>query len=317
MLDRLKKVYDFFLISKTAFKTKIVRIKEKSCYKKLLGSIEGNDLIYRKILANEPTAIGKIGTTELSCLRIYKGYFRDKSYSSPWDIMRSPGGRYYGGIYPDTPEIFEQFSKIYIESLKTLDMVGAWYNKDESKIINEYCNSAIVIDSMRFIEPYYFSNPWSKGLRDKVVLVIHPFEESILYQYDNRKLLWENPGILPDFTLKILKVPQNAGVQKPLFENWVLTLQYLKDRVDNINFDVAIIGCGAWSIPLVSHIKEMGKIGIHMGGATQILFGIKGGRWLSLPSVSKFFNEHWINVLESDLPDMTEVRKIPKIDQYW
>ena len=46
-----------------------------------------------------------------------------------------------------------------------------------------------------------------------------------------------------------------------------------------IDFDVAIIGCGAYGFPLAAKLKQAGKQAIHLAGATQLLFGIKGKRW--------------------------------------
>ena len=50
-------------------------------------------------------------------------------------------------------------------------------------------------------------------------------------------------------------------------------------------------------------LSEVGKIGIHLGGAIQILFGIKGGRWDKHEIISTFYNESWVR------PDGNEVPK--------
>ena len=49
--------------------------------------------------------------------------------------------------------------------------------------------------------------------------------------------------------------------------------------MDTTDYDVVLIGAGAFSLPLVAHAKRRGKVGIHMGGSLQILFGILGKRW--------------------------------------
>ena len=76
----------------------------------------------------------------------------------------------------------------------------------------------------------------------------------------------------------------------------------MKNQISNCDYDVAIIGCGAYGLPLAAHVKRMGKVGIHIGGATQILFGIKGKRWESIPAVSKLINEHWVKPLPEETP---------------
>ena len=48
---------------------------------------------------------------------------------------------------------------------------------------------------------------------------------------------------------------------------------------DKIDYDIAILGCGAYGFNLAAHVKRSGKKAIHLGGVTQLLFGIRGSRW--------------------------------------
>jgi hypothetical protein len=74
-------------------------------------------------------------------------------------------------------------------------------------------------------------------------------------------------------------------------------------EITKADFDVAIIGAGAYGMPLANFVKmTMGKLAIHMGGATQILFGIKGKRWNDVPKIKSMFNEHWINPSVAERP---------------
>jgi hypothetical protein len=57
--------------------------------------------------------------------------------------------------------------------------------------------------------------------------------------------------------------------------------------------EVVILGCGAYGFPLAARLKTAGKQVIHLGGSTQILFGIKGARWDDHPVISSFYNEAW------------------------
>jgi hypothetical protein len=70
----------------------------------------------------------------------------------------------------------------------------------------------------------------------------------------------------------------------------------MKSEIDKTEYDICIIGCGAYGLPLAAHVKRMGKKSIHLGGVTQLLFGIKGKRWeeyIVWPYMN-LFNEHWI-----------------------
>ena len=50
-------------------------------------------------------------------------------------------------------------------------------------------------------------------------------------------------------------------------------------EISEIDFEIAIIGAGAYGLPLGAFIKKIGRQAIHLGGATQILFGVRRARW--------------------------------------
>lgn len=49
--------------------------------------------------------------------------------------------------------------------------------------------------------------------------------------------------------------------------------------MDAVDYDIVLLGCGAYGFPLAAYAKRRGKQAIHMGGSLQLLFGIKGKRW--------------------------------------
>lgn len=71
------------------------------------------------------------------------------------------------------------------------------------------------------------------------------------------------------------------------------------DDISKIDFDVALLGCGLYGIPLSAHIKRMGCQAIYTGGATQIIFGIKGRRWDNLG----IYNDNWVRAMPEDIPE--------------
>jgi hypothetical protein len=139
------------------------------------------------------------------------------------------------------------------------------------------------------------------ALEGKKVLVVHPFEESIQRNYPNRELFFPFP-LLPSFELITLRAIQTISFNRGGFENWFQALETMCEKVNNIDFDVMIVGAGAYGMPLAAFAKRMGKQSIHLGGATQILFGIKGRRWDSIPKISALFNSNWTRPLISETP---------------
>ena len=76
----------------------------------------------------------------------------------------------------------------------------------------------------------------------------------------------------------------------------------MRDQIAKTEFDVAILGCGAYGFPLAAHVKRLGKQSVHLGGATQILFGIKGRRWDTHDVISGLYNDYWVRPLPSETP---------------
>lgn len=317
-----------------------IKLQEKIYYKfynkKIQNSREGNQKIGELIKQQKPATIGKIGSNELKAILIYQNLYRCNPITKRKILNQSPElaerdpkwlpfyrgkhlFKYCAGIFPDTPWVFEGFSQIYLECLPKIDLLAVWFNRGEAKIIKKFAPSAQLTNSLGSLEPYFHTNPWSQNLKHKKVLVVHPFTDSIQYQYNRRKLIWPNQEkeILPEFDLKTLRVPQNAAVSQPWFNDWFETLKYLKNEIVRYKFDICIVGAGAWSIPLVTYVKSLGKIGIHLGGATQILFGIKGVRWDNMKEFQSLYNETWIRVLDHELPDKSKISKINASDQYW
>ncbi len=178
-------------------------------------------------------------------------------------------------------------------------MLGSWL-ENEYEIQSFYPQAKTV--RLKDLEPYFHQNPWTEALQGRKVLVIHPFVDSIESQYRKRKQLFQDERILPEFELITLRAVQSvAGTPVP-FDSWFEALDSMCDQIGNINFDVAIIGAGAYGFPLGAFIKRSGRQAIHLGGAVQILFGIRGSRWDVKPDFSKLYNEHWIRPLPTETP---------------
>jgi len=113
--------------------------------------------------------------------------------------------------------------------------------------------------------------------------------------------LFERKDILPQFELKTLKAVQSIAGQSCGFSSWFDALEYMYQQAASIDFDIAIIGCGAYAFPLACKLKKIGRSTITMCGATQILFGIKGRRWEN-STISKFYNNAWVSPSREEIP---------------
>ena len=84
----------------------------------------------------------------------------------------------------------------------------------------------------------------------------------------------------------------------PRHRDWFEALEDLKSRMEKIDYEIALVGAGAWSLPLVAHAKAMGKKGMHLGGSLQLMFGIKGGRFDN----NRICNPRWTRPLPQESP---------------
>ena len=83
----------------------------------------------------------------------------------------------------------------------------------------------------------------------------------------------------------------------------------MKKEIDKVDYDVCLLGCGAYGFPLAAHCKRKGKQAIHLGGILQLLFGIKGKRWETdpgyindFPYASTYYNEYWVRASAMETP---------------
>ena len=73
-----------------------------------------------------------------------------------------------------------------------------------------------------------------------------------------------------------------------------------KAEIEKHDFDICLLGCGAYGFPLAAHVKRLGKKAVHIGGALQLLFGIKGRRWDR--EFSSIYNDAWVRPEENEKP---------------
>jgi hypothetical protein len=304
-----KYIIDYDSFYKDCFyynKYKNIHQKDPCFYANKYGLVGQNahDYIYNMLNKTyddkEGFLIGRFGATELRCIynSVNRKLIIKKKIDFPNNFML-----YYSGFFTATSS--EEELKKYIEdNLKLMENIDvlAQFNLYEFFFKKKLKNAKII--DLTDLEPFYVEKPWIRYLEGKKVLVIHPFKETILYQLSRKDLWLRKKEWLPDCSIEIIKAVQSLAGNKPEeFDRWYDALQYMKNEIDKHEFDIALIGCGAYGILLGDYIKSLNKQAVVMGGATQLLFGIKGRRWeidLGNYYTNNVFNEYWINPLDSN-----------------
>ncbi len=297
--------------------TKVFPNSSKFGFSYRLAEFEGQkvgDLIRAELLADKPSMICRFGSTELNSLLGYLGHKGGYTPSLLNHIRFITGGiPSYGfdpeyvwcmanlsGFFPQDIDLLIKFGELMMEDMKLVDILGTW--RREELFFTKELGKAIRVKLVD-LEPYEHANPWSEVLEGKKVLLVHPFERTIQEQYARRELLFKDPRVLPKFELKTIRAVQTVAGHPTSFGNWFEALDYMKNKMSNTDYDVAIIGCGAYGLPLAAHAKRMGKKAVHIGGATQLLFGIIGQRWENHP----LRNEYWVRPGDHERPEKASI----------
>lgn len=297
--------------SKSKVKNKMIQLLKDCIYltrEKIFSPIgyetqesvdEANVLINQKIKDNEPFLLSRFGNVELDVLLNYKAIKEGKPLSLFRKHFLGDKHKYWekgviyrfglnAGFFPLEDKLIENYCELILSQVHLIDILGCWIRRET--IFDDYLLGATKI-KLENIEPFFAKNKWTDSLEGKNVLVIHPQNKLIEMQYNKRELIW--PGLLPEFNLITLQATQSAAGAINSHRTWFEAIDEMKKKIDQINYDIAIIGAGAYGMPLGFHIKNSKKQAIHLGGVTQVLFGIKGRRWVEDKKYSKYMNEHW------------------------
>jgi hypothetical protein len=271
-----------------------------------------SDTIRALLDGPEPCMICRFGHVELdatlryvdirapgSRLSKWARYLSGASGPFVWDERIKAAMRNNAGFFPADEAHLARFAGLMLESMPAIDVLGSWL-PGEARLAARFSQATLV--DLPDLEPYYHANPWSEALAGKTVLVIHPFAQSIQRQYARHERLFADRRVLPEFKLQTLQAVQTIAGNPAGFATWFEALEWMRQKVRQTEFDIAIIGAGAYGLPLAAHVKMLGKKAVHLGGAVQILFGIRGKRWDNHPVISRLYNEYWVRPAPEETP---------------
>lgn len=265
------------------------------------------DQLLIEALENQtPFLVGKFGGAEMFAMRTAEFDERRNKAKACEQLCVC------AGFFPNVPQRLKEFNQIMKETAGEIDLLEKWDKPCEDYFIDKYCKKMKGFCSV----PLYWGEekPWTSALKGKRVLVISPFEKSIRKQYARKEKLFRDPTVLPEFELLTIKAVQTQGDEvDSRFTDWFEALHFMYAQIDELDFDIAFIGCGAYGLPLGAYIKKKGKVAIHMGGALQLMFGIWGKRW-ETSTIRTLKNEYWIRPSEEE-----QIKGMEKVEGgcYW
>ena len=297
--------------------TRAIIVIQRKFRKKLLCELHGDlaaKFLTTSVESGKPFFAARFGTGEFEATM--RGYdittpgshirklFRmltDSSGPFWWDNSIKAGLNNNAGFFPPTNDAMEEFANLVIQDAKEIDILGTYPDMPRHFLASVLPQAKLIpiID----LEPFWHAHHWTKCLQGKKVLVIHSMPDTINAQYAKRSRLFKSPDILPDFDLITYRSVNSAMGLKTEFPDWFTALDKMKNDISAIDFDIALLGCGAYGMNLGAYIKRnLGKSALHLGGMLQLLFGIKGKRWESVPLYNTLYTDAWTRPLPHEIP---------------
>jgi len=250
---------------------------------KTLNLYESNEFIINLIKSNKPFFISRVGIGS----ETYSTYH----YKTTGTIGRHETLDNNAGIYYRNEADIKRYNNYYNNALKNSDGLATWNDnvlKEQQYFIEKFKLPKL---HYQVIEPFYQIEaniiPWTHHLSNKKILIISPFIDSFIQQQDKQFKLFKNTNIfLPNQQLIYYKsLNTSAGNRIEGQSNWMDTyIKMIKD-INKLDFDVALVSCGGYGLPICNYIKEnMKKSAIYVGGGLQLFFGVIGNRWLTDPN---------------------------------
>jgi hypothetical protein len=279
---------------------------------------QGAQFIAQQIRSRNPFFVGKLGTSELDVLIFYTQY-RQKPNAPLYPPNIKMNIARNGGLFPATDKSIDAWAVHMLTEVLPAGTGFAVWNPTvgnvEKAILNTFAPWAKQFP-LRTLEPYYMNlleDRWTYNLtKHAKVAVVSPFHKSIEHQWKKREAIWGTntiwgpvpPTIVPVRTGYSPYLSTTTGLWSTAIINggWRAAVEDIVNQVKMTGALFAIVGCGALSLPICYALKKEHISSVHTGGATQILFGIKGRRWLNHGTISEFFNEAWIFPFPEEIP---------------
>lgn len=260
---------------------------------RLIGRDIVNIKIKESILSKSPLLVGKIGSNEQILMLWASNIPIDLPLNLKWRVKfkETIDCETHAGVRPRNEESYLELYHHFVKALSDIDIMGLFKLPREEKLWSKFAHQSSICQHI-FISPFFSETSWSQSLSNKRVFVVSPFLDLFKSQLSKRNSIWPDCEYLPDLSLDGYKFPYLTDQSCTL--NWQDVYQDVLEKMTSSQFDIALFGCGALGLPLAYEAKRLGKVGIHLGGTLQLLFGVYGKRYQDHPYFNKYINDSWV-----------------------
>ena len=277
------------LVQKAADVYRSLRFAMKYRGLTILSAEDGNNAITAAVTAGAPYMAARCGATEMRTAADYL-----QNGGTGFAERTRQDIRNLSGVFPTDDATLAKFCRTYIACAHTADLLALWNVGAEREVVRG-CGPATCYTKLRAREPDSHPRPWGAARAGGRRRPRGPRRAAIQRQYARREQLFPGTEILPAFAdLRIVQAVQGLAGADTGYASWFDALAAMEQEMDAAPYDVAIIGAGAYGLPLAAHARDTGHVAVQMSGALQLLFGIRGKRWDDHPIISKLYNDAWV-----------------------
>jgi hypothetical protein len=221
------------------------------------------------------------------------------------------------GIFPTTTTSISSWIRKTLAAVQDSDLlVAGWYKPiaaDELDFLRAIGKRGPYLP-LRALEPYYVPEAyqWTSALEGRRVAVVSSFAETACAQAGRATAVWNGRAVLPKASYLPVetryspRLAQGRAAWPDTVTSWETAVTHVVNRVMEQDADIVLIGCGGLGMVIGHELRMRGKVCIVMGGAIQVLFGIKGQRWQNHSIISTFWNDAWVWPRLEDTPGGAE-----------
>ncbi len=221
----------------------------------------------------------------------------------------------HSGIWPTDLGSLLAFCEVFRGAVRELDAIGLFDDAyaTELTILEEVRPPGML---MRFQDQEPLREPgapaedcWLELLRGRRVLIVCPCADFLRdrARADIYEAAWSSAGKRWFEPAAVSSIELPYGFDPATQARYGSALELLDEvaaAIDELDFDVALIGAGGLGIPLAAHVKATGHVGLSLGGHLQVMFGVFGGRWLRRPEWrERIINDAWVRLPDRYRPD--------------
>ena len=234
------------------------------------------------------------------------------------------------GIYCKSTDDVILFCKSYDDTLRNSNAIALWEPPLVNDILipqNYFCKKydklcRLCVDVLEPPKIMVDTNivPWTHSLKGKKVLVINPFVKSFKKQLDNNFVFFNKSkkNIFLDNQEFMFYKTYNTSAGNHIHKNWLETYMLMCKDISNIDFDIALLGCGGYGLPLCNFIKsKLNKSAIYIGGSLQLLFGVIGKRWEEDDIWKKIFDKEETNFIRPEESEQIKNKELVEEGCFW